>query len=91
MGTLTLPLTINKIIIIIIDYLWRPISQEPRALMTDKDIADTLISVITQTHTRTHARTAEHGTLQIHALLVMGSYNDNKTSDQYAVEMDFQF
>ena len=43
----------------------------------------------TMTHARTHERTHTHThthTLQIHALLVMGWYNEKKTTDQYAVE-----
>ena len=59
------------IIIIIIDYLWRPSCKSPERLQRHKD---TLISSHTHTHTHqdvcVHASTHTH-TLQIHALLVM--------------------
>ena len=46
---------------------------------------DTLISSHTHTHTHTNTHTLTL-TLQIHALLVMGWYNEKKTMDQYAKE-----
>ena len=40
----------------------------------------------THTHTHTHPNATQHNTTEIHALLVMGWYNEKKTTDQYAEE-----
>ena len=52
----------HNLIIIIIDYLWRPISKEPGAL------TDTLILSHTHTHTHTHTRMHDrtHALTHIH-------------------------